>query len=70
MRRLPLDYVRSRNDRANVATTAILQIIADAEDGPALPQGELHCRIWRYLADQFDAVEEVATYQGGAGDDE
>lgn len=55
---------------ANVAVTAILQIISDAELESDLPPGELQLRLWRFLHDEFDDIEAtIATYQGGGGDE-
>ena len=68
--RPPLDYVRSRADRATAATNSILQIISDAELEADLPAGELHLRLWRFLHDEFDDIEAtIATYQRGGSDD-
>jgi hypothetical protein len=65
-----LAYSRSRNDRASVAATAILQIISDAEDGPDLPGGELHLRLWRFLHDEFDDIEATVAHIKAAANDQ
>jgi len=68
--RPPLDYVRSRADRATAAANSILQIISDAELEADLPAGELHLRLWRFLYDEFDDIEvSMATYQSGDSDE-
>jgi hypothetical protein len=48
--------IKSFNDRATTAATAILQIVADAELEPDLVPGELQYRICRYLRDEFDDI--------------
>jgi hypothetical protein len=57
MKRPPITPARPRTARAMAAAHSILELVFE---DPSISADELHCRVWRFLMDQFDDVEREA----------